>query len=306
MRSKEILKKGIVGDLAVGFELEIEVNDRVGLFHTLIDTYINSGYSFVHLLVAMELSSIEPTMKYIAKLRALISKSDKCILAHSTQDIENAKKHNKLAILLGFQGTGPLACELTMLEMYKQLGITRMIVAYNIRTPMGDGCSEKHDAGLSLLGTQLIHEMNRIGVMVDCSHTGYKTSMDIMQLSLKPVVFSHSNIFSEKNPSRNLHDEQIKACAKTGGLIGINGIGLLLGGKPTADRYANMIDKMVQLTSSKHVSIGSDYLIYPPESLVGFHNNQKSIYPGDYLKNMTSHEDWKSISPTEMLPVIDN
>src|SRR5690606_36908662 len=100
------------------------------------------------------------------------------------------------------------------------------------------------DAGLSVFGRYVVAEMNRVGMLVDCTHTGFRTSMDAMEVSTSPVIFSHSNPRALFDHERNIRDEQIKACADTGGVIGINGVGLFNGA--SADTMVSrMVDGMV-------------------------------------------------------------
>jgi len=98
--------------------------------------------------------------------------------------------------------------------------------------------------------------------VVDCSHTGYRTSLDIMAHSTKPVVFSHANPRAFRDHQRNITDEQIRACADTGGVVGINGIGLFLGGTDT-ETVAACIDYVVQLVGPQHAGIGLDFMFNP-------------------------------------------
>ena len=100
-----------------------------------------------------------------------------------------------------------------------------MLFAYNLNNEAAGGCHDK-DIGLSTFGKAIVKEMNRLGIIIDCSHAGLKTTMDIMEHSTKPIVFSHSNPRAICEHERNITDDQIKACAKIGGVIGINGMGI--------------------------------------------------------------------------------
>src|SRR5690606_26602133 len=101
---------------------------------------------------------------------------------------------------------------------------------------------ERTDAGLSSFGREVVREMERVGMLVDCTHTGYRSSMDVLEMATRPVVFSHSNPRVLHDHERNITDEQARACARTGGVIGVNGLGHFLGGEATAENLFRHID----------------------------------------------------------------
>ena len=128
-----------------------------------------------------------------------------------------------------FRAPIPIAHDLAMVEVYYKLGIRHMLMCYNVKTPVGDGCQELTDGGLSRLGANLVKEMNRVGMLVDVAHTGYRTSMDVFDASSEPVIISHANARALCDHTRNVRDDQIKACAASGGVVGIIAFGPVLG-----------------------------------------------------------------------------
>ncbi len=122
----------------------------------LVERYRQAGFTAITLSIANEEDSTESTLAYLAKIRKYIFEHpEKYLLATSRADILQAKRENRLAIRLMFQGSGPIGKNLELLELFKSLGISSMVLAYNIRTPMGDGVIEENDAGLSHLGRKL-------------------------------------------------------------------------------------------------------------------------------------------------------
>lgn len=225
--------------------------------------FINSGVNCVSLTLGADGGLIEDTVKRISKERAYFqSHSENFLLANSVDDIRRAKSEGKLAILFHFQGTGPLEGELHMVETYYRLGVRHMLLAYNGRNNVGDGCFEPDDAGLSLFGKRLIKEMNRVGVLIDGSHTGYRTSMEAIELSDSPIIFSHSNPVGVHQHVRNIKDEQIKACAETNGVVGILGVSNMMG--PYKDASTELlvkhIDYCVELAGVDHVGLSLDFV----------------------------------------------
>lgn len=301
--AKQLYQAAMVMDNALGFEPEISVPHK----WDVIERYAQAGFSHISIAIATDSTTLETTIRYIAEQTAQIkSQSEKYILVKSADDIRRAKNENKLAISYMFQGTNPIAKDLNMVDTYYQLGVRSMILSYNVRNPIGDGCTELTDAGLSRLGTKLIEKMNQVGMLIDCSHTGYRTSLEAMELSSKPVIFSHSNVHAIYPHPRNLKDEQIIACAKTGGFIGINGINLLTGDENASlEKYVTHIEYIANLVGPQHVALGTDF-IYFPEIFENFMRTNTINYPVDYIKmNQDLMKTPKCLQPERIIELVD-
>ena len=227
-----------------------------------------AGHDVLSLTLGGDRTSSSDAIHKIADERAYYqSHDDKFVLVDSVADIKRAKKENKLAIVFHFQGTNPIESNVQMVDVYYRLGIRHMLMAYNLRNPIGDGCKERVDSGLSHLGVSLVQEMNRVGMVVDCSHTGYNTTMDVMDVSTSPVVFSHSNPKALNDHPRNILDDQIKRCANTGGVVGINGVGIFLGNNDSStENQIRHVDYLVQMIGADHVGFGNDHIYAPEET----------------------------------------
>jgi membrane dipeptidase len=281
-RIKGIKNEAIIADLALGFEPDIEVSHKWDLF----DRYMQSGMHYIGLALAGEFTSLETAIRYISRHRARIqSEPTKYLIVDKAEDILTAKQQNKLALGFWLQGANPLANDIHMVETYYELGIRYILLAYNTRNAIGDGVIEKEDGGLSQFGLKVIEEMNRIGMIIDLSHGGIKTSLQAIEASKDPVIFSHSNAYGIAPHVRNLTDEQIIAVANKGGVIGVNGLALLLGSeKPSGKKFVDHIDYMTNLVGhSNHISIGLD-LVYFHEVLDLFYQKAGlTTYPKGYL-----------------------
>jgi membrane dipeptidase len=225
-----------------------------------------SGYSFVSLTMAVD-DDASPASVFgrLAKIRyELGNQPETIVLADTVDEIRKAKASNKLAIGFHFQGTEAIGRDLANVGAYYQLGVRWMLMAYNFQNNVGTGCIEaqKNDLGLSAFGKDLIREMNRVGMIVDCSHSGYRTTMDAMLASTRPCIFSHSNPRALYDHPRNIRDDQIKACAQTGGVIGINGVGAFIGEpkEVSIDTVVRHIDYVADLVGTQHVALGLDYM----------------------------------------------
>ena len=214
-----------------------------------------AGHDVLSLTLGGDRTSLSQAIHKIAVERNYFQSHDEdFVLVESVADIKRAKQENKLAIVFHFQGTNPIESNVQMVEVYYRLGIRHMLMAYNLRNPIGDGCKERMDSGLSHLGISLVQEMNRVGMVVDCSHTGYNTTMDVMDVSTAPVVFSHSNPKALNDHPRNILDDQIKKCAGTGGVVGVNGVGLFLGKNDSStENQIRHVDYLVQMIGADHV-----------------------------------------------------
>ena len=198
----------------------------------------------------------------------------KLLLVKSVEDIFKAKKEKKLALIYHFQSTEPFEKDLNSIEIFYRLGLRMVQLCYNVRNFVGDGCAERTDCGLSDFGVKVIGELNRLGIVVDCSHTGYRTTMEAIEVSEKPVIISHSNAKAVCDSFRNLKDDQIKAIAKNGGVVGLNGYPNFVAkkSKPTLEDLLDHADYIVKLVGVEHLSVGIDYY----EGMAGVADDEKS------------------------------
>lgn len=227
--------------------------------------YRDNGFGFVSLTVGLDRMGVEETIQWTAKERARLRDwSDWVHFVETADDILEARRQGKLAVGFHFQGTNPLSGDLNMIALYHQLGVRHMLLAYNQKNVMADGCHERTDEGLTRLGRRAVAEIERCGMILDCTHTGYRSSMEAIETSTQPVMFSHSNAKKLRQHDRNIQDDQIKACADTGGLIGITGVGHFLADdlQATPEAFVKHIDYVAGLVGTAHVGIGIDHVYY--------------------------------------------
>ncbi|HAA48431.1 MAG TPA: dipeptidase [Planctomycetaceae bacterium] len=148
--------------------------------------------------------------------------------------------------------------ELRYLKIFFQLGIRMMHLTYQRRNMIGDGCAEKANAGLSDFGRAVIAEMNRVGVIPDCAHSGWQTSLEAAQVSEKPVVASHTTCGKLFPHIRSKPDEVIKAIADTGGYVGICCISRFLRGEGDINALLDHVDHVIKTVGVDHVTLGTD------------------------------------------------
>jgi membrane dipeptidase len=205
--------------------------------------------------------SARVTLDSIATWHRRLRDREDLLLVRRASDVETAKRSGRMGIYLHIQGTDPIESDLDMVDLYKQLGVGIIQLTYNVRNHVGDGCEERSDAGLSGFGIKLVERLNAARVIVDCTHTGLRTSLDAVEHSSAPVVLSHSNVAAVRQSARNVSDSLIEAVARSGGLIGVCGFPPMVAGKeaPGLDDLIAHIDAIVARVGINHVGLGIDY-----------------------------------------------
>jgi membrane dipeptidase len=183
------------------------------------------------------------------------------ILVRQVADIERAKAEGKLGLILHCQGTALIEDEIDLVDAYHQAGLRIVQLCYNTKNLVGDGASERTDCGLSYFGVKLIERLNALGMIVDCSHTGHRTSMEAVEVSTAPVIISHANARAVQDNGRNVSDELIRAVAESGGVVGTVGFPAFLTWEeqPTLDQFIDDIAYKANLVGIDHTGIGIDY-----------------------------------------------
>lgn len=244
-----------------------------------LERYRKSGVDIVSLNVGYDVVSWENTVLVAAHFRNWVrDRPDDYLLVESVSDIHTARRTGRLGICFDIEGGSALNESLSMIDAYYELGVRWMLMAYNKNNALGGGCQDD-DPGLTKFGRDVIREMERAGMVACCSHTGHRTTMDVLELSTNPVIFSHSNPCGLKDHPRNIGDDVIKACADSGGVIGINGIGDFLGANDDrTETYVRHIDYVVQLVGPEHVGISLDY-VFDQQELDAFLKANPETYP---------------------------
>ena len=206
--------------------------------------------------------NFQQTMSNIAQWKRWFREHDQRILqVRSVDDIHTAKQQSKTGIILGFQNTSAFEDNIGYVQLFKELGVRIVQLTYNTQNMVGAGCYESRDGGLSDWGREVLWEMNRVGILCDLSHVGSHTSADAVRESKAPVVYSHCLPLALKSHKRNKSDEELKAVADKGGLIGVTMFPPFLknGPKSTLADYIEAIDYVVNVVGEEHVGIGTDF-----------------------------------------------
>lgn len=219
-----------------------------------------AGFDMVTINVGFGDMGIEPHLRMLAALRHWFrARPDEYLLVETADDIERARDTGRLGVCFDIEGANAVGDQLSLVQLYRDLGVRWMLLAYNRNNRAGGGCQDD-DSGLTPFGRALIAEMERVGMLLCLSHTGARTAREAMAVASRPVIFSHSNCAALHAHPRNIDDGLIRACAATGGVVGITGAGIFLGGNDTSsERFARHLDHVVQLAGPAHVSLALDY-----------------------------------------------
>jgi len=207
----------------------------------------------------MDFNPIEQIVEVIASFRAQITKDKILCMAENIESITKAIQEDKLAVSFDLEGAVPLLQNPDMVSVYKRLGVRQIHFAYNRNNSIAGGCHDKSQ-GLTALGKQMMHRVQAENILLDMSHNSIRTTLDICTYTQKPVIFSHSNPYALVPHPRNINDEQIRACAQTGGLICINGVGRFLGGA-SPKNFARHCAYIADLVGWEHVGMGLDTMM---------------------------------------------
>jgi membrane dipeptidase len=230
----------------------------------------------------------------------LAQRADRFLLVENIDDVLRAKREGKLAIAFDLEGADPLNDQLSMLSLYHRLGVRQMHFAYNLNNSAAGGCHDE-DRGLTEYGRAIVEEANRLGILIDLSHSGYRTSMEIMERSAAPVVFSHSNPKSLKNHPRNITNEQILACAATGGIVAVTGVGRFLDDlSADSESFVRAIEGTVELIGVEHVGIGLDYSWIGFYDVSDFADLDLSYWPEEHYREKSSYT-----SPAQLPEIVE-
>lgn len=202
----------------------------------------------------------------------------------SVADIDKARKAGKLAVMHNFQSMRPLGEDLANIEKFHKLGLRQMNFTYNVDMPYADGGVSNDDGtdkGVKELGAKVVKEMNRLGIVVDCSHSSDKTCIDAARLTRKPMVMSHSNLMAFQPIGRNVSDQAVKAVAATGGVICVNFIGGFLNPEGLARPFdiAKHVHYIRNLVGAEATCSGSDYVFNYADTLLWILKNPKDFPP---------------------------
>ena len=201
--------------------------------------------------------------------------SDLIFLGKTFEDITKAQLDNKTAIFFGFQNCSPIEDDINLIEKVYEHGCRFMQLTYNNQSLLATGCYEKNDSGVTNFGRQAIKEMNRVGIVVDMSHSAEKSTLDAIEISEKPIAITHANPSFWHQALRNKSDFLLKKLSESGGILGLSLYSHHLkdGTNCKLESFCEMVAKTAEIMEVKNIGIGSDLCLNQPDSVVEWMRN---------------------------------
>ena len=201
--------------------------------------------------------------------------SDLIFLGRHFKDIEKAKSENKTAIFFGFQNCSPIEDDISLIEKVHEQGCIFMQLTYNNQSLLATGCYEKNDSGVTNFGKEAIKEMNRVGIVIDMSHSAEQSTLEAIDISEKPIAITHANPSFWHEAKRNKSNNLLKTLSKSGGMLGLSLYAHHLkdSSSCTLQSFCEMVAKTVEIMDIKNIGIGSDLCLNQPDSIVEWMRN---------------------------------
>lgn len=185
-------------------------------------------------------------------------------------DVEKARETGRTAIFFGFQNPSPIEDDIGLVEVWHKLGARFMQLSYNNQSLLATGCYEAEDPGITRMGKQVIKEMNRVGLVIDMSHSADRSTIEAAETSTRPITITHANLHSWQPALRNKRDDVVRAVTENGGMMGFSLYPHHLKDKTacTLDSFCSMVAEAAEKFGVEHFGIGSDLCQDQPDSVV--------------------------------------
>ena len=229
-----------------------------------------AGLDAVHVTIVYH-EDFDELQKVIESWNILFKEnSDLIFQGKSYKDIEKANSENKTAIFFGFQNCSPIEDDIALIEKVHEQGCRFMQLTYNNQSLLATGCYEKNDSGVTNFGREAIKEMNRVGIVIDMSHSAEQSTIDAIDISQKPIAITHANPNFWFNAKRNKSNDLLKILANSGGMLGLSLYPHHLKNKTecTLESFCEMTAKTAEIMGVKNIGIGSDLCLDQPDNIV--------------------------------------
>lgn len=272
--------------------------------------YCNWSREYFQTLQASGITAVHATLVYHENARETLSRfaewnlrfeqnADLIMPIHSLADIKTAKAQGKVGIFFGAQNCSSIDDEIGLIEVMRQQGLLIMQLTYNNQSLLATGCYEKNDTGITRFGKQAIEEMNRVGMIIDMSHSAERSTLEAIELSSRPICISHANPSFAYDALRNKSDTVIKALATNGGLLGFSLYPFHLpnGSQCTLQQFCQMVAKTADMVGVEHLGIGSDLCLNQPQSVLQWMRNGRWSKNMDYGEGSAGNAGWPDSLP---------
>ena len=252
------------------------------------------GVTMVHATIVYH-EQIRETLLRISEWNRLFEQNSDLIMPiKSASDIRRAKELGKVGIMFGAQNCSPIEDDIGMIEVMRELNLMIMQLTYNNQSLLACGCYEAEDSGVTRFGRQAIKEMNRVGMVIDMSHSAERSTLEAIEISQRPIVISHANPTSFHEAKRNKSDTVLKALGESGGLLGFSLYPFHLKNGPdcTLNEFCDMVASTAELMGIDHIGIGTDLCQEQPLSILEWMRNGRWSKDMDYGEGSKANANW--------------
>jgi len=245
---------------------------------------LRAGVTAMHITLSYGQSKnvFDDTLRAIHDHYVLVEElAGAALVVETVADIHRAKSSGALGLIFALQDCALIGHDIYLLEILKRLGLRVIQLTYNEENQIGDGCLATGNRELTHFGKRVVRELNRLGIVIDLSHTGIATSLSAIETSTLPPIFSHSNAYALTPNPRCINDSQIRAIAAAGGVIGVSPFAPMCTNRstppPNLEDYLRHVEYMADLAGTDHVAIGTD--IFERLTALEWNSTSKRSYP---------------------------
>jgi microsomal dipeptidase-like Zn-dependent dipeptidase len=242
------------------------------------------GLDCVHVTIAYH-ETCQEALRRIGEWNQLFERhGDLICRVGSADQVVSAKEAGKTGIVFGFQNCSPIEDDYMLVEIFHDLGVRFMQLSYNNQSLLATGCYEAQDPGVTRFGKQIIAEMNRVGMVIDMSHSAERSTLEAIEISSRPIAISHANPSFFEPALRNKSDRVLKALAESGGMLGLSlyPFHLKNGSDCTLGEFCDMVSAAAELMGVDHIGIGSDLCQDQPDAVVDWMRNGRWSKQADF------------------------
>ena len=295
-RAAQLGAEALIIDAMGGYIVAPEPQPYQG--RNYLDRVADSNVRVTNITIAAHADEFEAALdKMFHYFNLLQVAKDRVVHIKTVADIENAHRDKKVGNMFGFQSPTPIDIHINRWTIFRQLGLRTCSLAYNEPNVFAHGCHDPRNGGLSYYGLQAINEMNRLGIVVDLSHVGERSSLEAIEHSKKPCIFSHSNAKAVANTRRNITDEQARLVAEKGGVIGLSPHAFLsakqTAAQPNLDDYLDHFDYLAKLVGVDHIGVGSD--VFESYTKFSWETSTKLLYNSPWTYETVQNADYNRV-----------
>lgn len=252
------------------------------------------GVDAVHATLVYHENCRETLLRLGEWQRRFEQHSDLIMPVREAADIDLARESGRVGIFFGAQNCSPIEDDIDLVGIMRQLGLMIMQLTYNNQSLLACGCYEAEDSGITRFGRQVIREMNRVGMIIDMSHSAERSTLETIDISERPVIISHANPDSFHPARRNKSDNVLRAIAASGGLLGFSVYPFHLkgGSACTLDDFCSMVADTADLMGVDHIGLGTDLCQAQPETVLTWMRNGRWAKATDYGEGSAANAGW--------------